>query len=99
MRMRTRPQAAIENESAHYSLGSWLISWDRTHYVNGEALNACDIQGTRENVSNDIMEKMESRTDQLQFGTKMLQTCSQIYKTLNIYEIKECEDTNDIKEN
>lgn len=57
MRMRTRPQAAIENESAHYSLESWLISWDITHSVNGEALNACDIQGTRETVSNDIMER------------------------------------------
>lgn len=57
MRMRTRPQAAIENESAHYSLGSLLISWDITHSVNGEALNACDIKGTRETVSNDIMER------------------------------------------
>jgi len=46
--MRTRLQAAIENESAHYSVGSWLISWNITHSVNGEALNTCDTQATHE---------------------------------------------------
>lgn len=61
--MGTRPQAAIENESAHYSLGSWLISWDITRSVNGEALNACDTQGTHETLSIDLMKRQNPEQD------------------------------------
>ncbi len=71
MRTGTRPQAATENESAHYSLEMGLISWDITCSVNGEALNACDTQGTHETVSNDLMKRWNPEKDQSWFTTKL----------------------------
>lgn len=63
MRTGTRPQAATENESAHYSVEKCLISWDITRSVNGEAVNACDTQGTHETVSNDLMKRWNPEKD------------------------------------